>query len=244
MIALFLAAVLGASAPGHAAGPGPPSAAGDSLEDGAPAIFLSWSAPYGMQGARETITSSCDDSTASDTLYLTFDPGRDQARLIGIDANLLIRAAPGDTLGPFWDLSRSGPGRGNLRVDFEDPPSGSPSPWQVTGQGIQRYRKIRETGQLVLVYFVPADQGGPVAGGTRYFFARVILRHRGRAAGCRQPVCVGLVRLKPSYGPGSPWITSGARFVSRNSPGGEACTEYRLEVDRLLRAASPDSTRK
>ena len=252
-VGLGLTAVLVACGPGHAAGPG-----GDrgsrpvgkvvadtaAPADSSAAIFLSWGAPYGTPGARNATTPSCDDSTATDTLYLTFDPGRDQAHLIGFDANLIFHAAPGDTLEPFWGPARTGPLPRNLRVEYEDPPDGVPWPWGVQGKGTKRYRKAGDTAELVLVYFVPADEAGPVVGGTRYFLARVILRHRPPAPGCGRPVCVGLARLKPSYGPGSPWITTGEQVVTWNSPGGAACTEYRLELEALLHPAAPDTTRK
>lgn len=252
VIGIGLLAAVGVCGHVHAAAPsgkGANAAKGGARAAAAPAdtggrepsIYLAWSAPYGMPGARDAIITSCSDSTAADTLFISFDPGRDHERLIGIDANVFFRPLPGDTLGPYWYLGR------NIRVDFEEPPDGIPTPWPVMGVGMPRYRKDPEIGQLPLTFSVPASDAGPVKGGTRYHFARIILKHRGVMEGCGQPVCVELYRLKPSYGPSGTWIMTGERFVSRNSPDGGVCSEYRLRppgMDPLQRVTLPDSTRR
>jgi hypothetical protein len=249
VVALGLTVVAGV---GHADGPGGSrgaarvgvGATAPVAADSSGAIFLSWGAPYGMPGARDAITSSCGDTTMRDTLYITFDPGRNQDHLIGIDANLMFHAAPGDTLGPFWGSSKPGPFPPNIRVQVDDPPDGCPSPWQGVTTDVKKYRKSGDLSELVLVRYTAVDEAGPVQGGTRYFIARVLLGHRGGDWGCDRPVCAALARLKPSYGPGSPWITTGERFVTWNSPGGAACSKYRLELDALLHPPAPDTTRK
>ena len=248
-----LLAAVGLCGQAHGAAPGSKSAKpakggtkaaaapADTGQGREPSIYLAWGAPHGMPGARAAITTSCSDSTAADTLYISFDPGKDQDRLIGIDANVFFRPMPGDTLGPYWYLGR------NLRVDFEEPPEGITTPWPVIGAGMPRYRKDAEIGQLPLTFSVPASDAGPVKGGTRYHFARIILKHRGVIEGCGQPVCVELYRLKPSFGPSGTWIMAGERFVSRNSPDGGVCSEYRLRppgMDPLQRVTQADSTKR
>lgn len=218
--------------------------------EGHPAIFLSWGAPYGLPRAREAAVSACDDTTAADTLYLTFDPGEDVGQLMGIGATLKFRAAPGDSLGPFWQLSRTGANPWNLRIEFDEPPDGVASPWPVSGMGAPSYRLTRDTGRLDLTYFINATHAGPVAAGTRYFYARVILRlRRPYLRGCAQPVCVELDHLKISYAGGGRWINTGQRFTSWNSPGGEACIEAKLrppdpEPLPMGGRAEPDTIRK
>lgn len=241
------------------------SALVDSLErarrEGHPRVFLAWQAPYGLPGARGTAASACDDSLAADTLYLTFDPGEDIGQLMGIDATLIFRAAPGDSLGPFWDLSRRGANPWNLRIEFDEPPAGALSPWPVAGMGAPRYTLGRDSGRLDLTYFVPASKAGSILAGTRYFMARVILRlRRPDLVGCRQAVCVDLDHILISYAGGSRWINAGERFATWNSPDDAACREARLrplseEPPRALDAhgnygtppaagAAPDSTRR
>lgn len=190
---------------------------------------MSWGAPFGMPGAHPSAKWACNDTLAADTLYLTFDPGQDIAHLMGIDVTLMFHAAPGDTLGPFWQLARSGANPWNLRIEFEPPTDGTLSPWPVPGVGMPRYTLTRDTGRLDLTYFVPSDDAGPVAAGTRYFFARVMLRlRRAWLSGCLQPVCVEYHHMLISHSDGSRWINSGERFASWNSPGGAVCREFRL----------------
>lgn len=194
-----------------------------------PAIFLSWDAPQGMPRAHDAAVAACDDTLGVDTLYITFDPGESLGNLLGVDAVLTFRPGPGDSLGPFWDLSRAGANPWNLRIEFDEPPPGCETPWRVPGIGAPRYRLSPGAGRLDLTYYVPASKAGPVAPGTRYFLARVMVRQRKpQLGGCRQPVCVELNHVLISYNGGSRWINGGERFVSWNSPGGAACAEHRL----------------
>ena len=191
-------------------------------------VYLAWHAPWGTPGARDTATWACNDTLAADTLYLTFDPGQDVAVLMGIDVTLLFHSAPGDTLGPFWDLSRKGANPYNLRIEFSPAPEGAADAWPVLGEGGPRYQVKGETGKLDLLYYVPASKGGPIFAGARYFAARVIVRARKpQLGGCHQPVCVDLDHIWVSHTDGSIWINSGQRFTSLNSPGGAGCREWR-----------------
>jgi hypothetical protein len=224
-----------------------PDSARPARREGHPRVFLSWDAPWGMPRARDTVMVACDDTTRADTLYLTFDPGQDLAELLGIDASLTFRAAPGDSLGPFWDLSRRGVNPWNLRIEFDEPPAGVESPWQVSGMGAPGYKLGRDSGRLDLTYFINASMAAPVAAGTRYFFARVMIRERRPyLRGCKQPVCVELNRMIVSYSGGRRWMTTGERFVSWNSPGGHVCDTFRLlppEPEPLpFGGGSPDSS--
>jgi hypothetical protein len=191
-------------------------------------MFLAWSAPYGTPGARDEIVVACDDTTRSDTLFITFDPGMDAPNLLAVEATLTFRAAPGDSLGPFWDLSRRGRNPWNLRVEYDEPPAGVESPWPVAGVGSVSYQLGKDAGRTELSYYVAASKSGPVAAGTRYFYARVILRDRQiKLKGCTQPVCVEVSRLWVERADKSVPAELGDRFVSRNSPGSKVCTTYR-----------------
>jgi len=259
VLAMVASAAIVGAASGPAGRPDPSRSviSGSALVDtkaavprvGHPAIFLSWDAPWGMPRASAAATATCDDSTAADTLYLSFDPGEDIGQLMGINATLTFRAAAGDTLGPFWDLSRAGANPWNLRIEFDEPPEGAEAPWPVAGDGGVRYTLSRESGRLDLSYAVPASRAGPIAAGTRYFFARVFLwLRKARLAGCRQPVCVELNHMVISHGGSSRWVNQGERFVSWNSPGGAACKEHRLrppaeEPPRFGGAPSAPATR-
>jgi len=250
---LVAAAILLASAyvqaagkadPGHAATTKPAASPGTShAVKREPAVFLAWHAPWGTPGARETATWACDDTLAADTLYLTFDPGDEIASLIGVDAALVFHAAPGDTLGSFWDFNRQGANPFNLRIEYDPPPEGTPGPWRLVGQGGVRYHKRGDTGRLDLQYFVPASQGGPLATGVRYFLARVAIRvRRPQLGGCHQPVCVDFDHVQLSHTNGDRWINAGQRFASCNSPGGAVCAEFRKRppTEEPMRFAWPE----
>jgi hypothetical protein len=182
-----------------------------------------------MPGARDTAFQACDDTTAAETLYVLFDPGEGVDGLMGVDCRLLVTAQSGDSLGLFRDFARTGANPWNLRMEFEEPPDGVPSPWSVGGSGAVRYHRGRESAQLDLSYAVAASKATSVLGGTRYYLARVMVRlRRARLPGCGQPVCIGLDHLILVHsGSISRWINTGERFVSWNSPGGAACAQRR-----------------
>jgi hypothetical protein len=95
--------------------------------------------------------------------------------------------------------------------------------------GRPRYSLKGDTGRLDLTYYVPADEAKPIAAGSRYFFARVMLRlRRASLAGCLQPVCVEFDHMLIGHSEGNRWINAGERFASWNSPGGAVCREFRL----------------
>ena len=120
-------------------------AAGGALAaaDGAPAaptVHLSWRQPWGHPGALEHLTAACSDTAAIDTLYLTFEPGRDAATFYGMFARLRFIPAAGDTLMPFWHFQRGTENTGGLWAWFDaDSALPVPDPWAVQGNGAPLY---------------------------------------------------------------------------------------------------------
>lgn len=219
LAALFTASV--AAAP-PAASPTPAATVGE------PQLYLSWGAPYGTPGASDAAAAACHDTARVDTLYLTFDPGKDAPAVGGMSGTLYFWPQAPDTLGPFWHLSREGENGGNGLVEFYPPPDGTPSPFAVPGMGAPKYRYNAQAGRLDLIYAVPRHQATPVKGGTRYFFAKMIIRHKRSAlAGCGQALCVEWAEAKIALGlGGAARVTTGKRFVSWNARGTAVCKEH------------------
>ena len=194
-------------------------------------LFLSWHAPYGMAGARESLVASCEDTSRVDTLYLCYETGRDAPRLYGITAEIVFWPQVPDTLGPFWDFRPGGANDHGVRVEFAV--GGSmpmPAAWSTRGFGGDSYGWRPASGRLRLIYAQPSVQAAPVQAGRRYCFARLLISHRNPGlAGCRKPVCVEWAMAKLAFGPrDEPAVTRGATgHVTWNSPGGAACASYR-----------------
>src|SRR5262245_46036945 len=83
---------------------------------GEPRLFATWKAPYGQPRATGQLTYACADTSRRDTLFLTYTTGKDSPFFIGLEAQLYMRAASGDSLQDFWKLD--GPGANNVMVDF------------------------------------------------------------------------------------------------------------------------------
>jgi hypothetical protein len=83
-----------------AAVPAPASAAPDVKPV---TFYAAWRAPWGTPRATDHLMVSCTDEEVRDTLYLTFDPGRDST-IFGMIGEVYFRAQPSDTLGPLWWL--------------------------------------------------------------------------------------------------------------------------------------------
>ena len=99
----------------------------------------------------------------------------------------------------------------------------------MPGVGVPRYTLKGDSSRLDLGYFVPADEAKPIAAGTRYFFARVMLRmRRAWLSGCLQPVCVVFDHMLISHSEGAAGSTPASASASWNSPGGTAVQEFRL----------------
>lgn len=234
--ALWLAAALLTPSPAaRAATPEPVATPSAGVTE--PRIYLSWNAPWGTPGASDTLSTDCADSTRVDTLYLSFEPGRDATQFYGMYARLYFRPQLGDTLGMFWHLKRGEENQGTLWAWFD--PDGSfpcPRPWTAHGMGVPVWYTSPQAGRLDLVYAVRLDAASPVKAGTRYCFARVEFKERWPwLHGCRQPVCIEWESARLSFGFADEsrkeiQATRGERFVSWNSPGGAVTEPYRRRV--------------
>jgi hypothetical protein len=217
-------------------------------------LYLSWSAPYGMPRARANVNFTCRDTNEVDTLYLSFETGRDLPRFYAVIAYLNIRPAAGDSLGTSWDYSHEGVNQGGLKIQV-DPDGTFPcsQPFLRAGMGIPRYEFSPSKGQLFLGYAVRLQDPGPIQADTRYCLARLLFEQkRCRLPGAGQPVCIELEKLECSPGAKPLFITRGPeRFASVNSPEGSVCAPHRafgkppVWLPRPASpAAPPDSTRR
>jgi len=235
------------------------STRGDSFAE--PQLYMAWKAPHGLPGARANLDLTCRDTSEVDTLYLSFETGRDLPAFHGMSATLRIHPADGDSLGPFWFFGRGGANPGVLKIQL-DPDGTFPcsQPWVRPGVGVPIFEFHPWAGELSFVYAVPAGDAVPISGRTRYCFARVLLEQRRcHLPGVRQPVCIEWVKAFYSGGSRDLPIERGpARYVTLNSPDGSVCGPYRRVIRprtwrpaRLgpdgtvpVRVAPPDSARR
>lgn len=181
-------------------------------------LYLSWNAPYGMPRASGVRAPGCADSTASDTLWLSFHPGRRSDTFTGFSAELQFRATGADTLGSWWHMeSKGGENAGNLQVEF-GPAADIPGlqPWITGGQGFALLDHTSTAMRLRTGFAVSLNDVGTVGSDSTYTLCRVILRHRRgtRLAGCAQPVCVEWVSGKFGFAlKDEPEVRRGERFV-------------------------------
>lgn len=195
-------------------------------------LFLTWNAPYGMRGARDTRPARVK-AAGIDTLYLAFMPGRASDSFNGFTADLIFRAAPGDTLGPWWHMEKTGENAGALMAQF-GPDASFPQrqPWKVAGQGFVKLDRTPTTAKLRMVFAVPNGEGAALKADSVYTLARVLLKHERDLPGRTQPVCVewgtaGLAfRLKDE-----PQVKRGERFVGYASRDGGVCSAYRGRIE-------------
>lgn len=198
---------------------------------GEPQLYLSWHAPHGWPRATDTLSVACGDSTREDTLFLSFDPGADSASFNGFTATLYLRAAPTDSLGPWWRLTPEMGLSGRFRVEFAgDSTDRYHSPFRVRGTGRSLYDHTSTSARARLIYAVPWHRAVGVKKGETYTLARILLRRPPpEMAQCGQPLCIewavsGLafqLRSEPQVNRG------GARFASLNSPKGAVCATFR-----------------
>ena len=189
-----------------------------------PKIYLSWGAPYGLPGASTSISWTGGDTTRVDTLFLSFDPGKDTT-LVGATTTMWFRALSGDSLGPlWWSTGRLNPPHG-MKFEFANTPvAGHPFPWESFGIGDFGYtRPGRTVGQVRFLFAVAATRAAHVQGGKIYGLARVLLRRPpATAPGCDQSVCVEWGEATLAFAPGrEPHITEGVTYVGLNATGGE-----------------------
>jgi hypothetical protein len=217
-----------------------------SAAAGEPRMFLTWHAPYGLPGASDSLTRLPGDTTAVDTLYLSFDPGRSSSTYIGMTASVDFRGtnprALGDSLSPAWNPAAGSTPPRLMKVEFPlDPPAACPFPWQGSGFSIIGYKRSPHTGQLRLVYAMPQDAAAVVDSGRVYTFARLVLRRPAVAAWGRQALCIEWARGSFAYSAGDEptFDHGGHRFVSVNSPGGEICGPWREPEAPSSKPAGP-----
>ncbi len=194
-------------------------------------LFLSWNAPWGQPRARTSLAPRCNDTTAVDTLYLSFLPGRPSQAFNGFSARLAFRSAASDTLGPWWHMeSRGGENGGNLLVEFG--PSDAipgPQPWTVAGQAVSQLKRDPREVDLTLLFAVNHSMAQPIVADRIYTLCRVIVRHRRatRLAGCGQPVCIEWVLSTLGFAlKDEPEVRRGERFVTYGA-GAVSCAPWR-----------------
>ena len=194
-------------------------------------LFLSWNAPWGRPRARTSLTPRCDDTTAVDTLYLSFLPGRASQGFNGFSARLAFRSASSDSLGPWWHMeSRGGENGGNLLVEFgpsADIPG--PQPWTVTGQAVSQLKRTPRDVNLTLLFAVNHSMAQPIVADSIYTLCRVLVRYRRatRLAGCGQPVCIEWQLATLGFAlKDEPEVRRGERFVTYGK-GAVSCDEWR-----------------
>jgi len=194
-------------------------------------IYLAWHAPYGEPGASEAISPACGDTSTKDTLYMTFDPGRDAEQFLGLTATLYFWSGAGDTLSAPWWFGNELEFRG-LEVRFNpDSVPGAPRPWPEQNVARAGYSWTRGSGKLRMIVAVGMQGAQPVSAGKRYVLARLLVpRPARRTPGCDQPICVEWAEARLSFGyeaGDSEDVNRGGRFVAWNSPGGRVCAPMR-----------------
>lgn len=212
-----------------------------------PELYLTWHAPFGMPGASDTLSMASGDTTATDTLYFSFDPGHHDSTFVALSATLTMRSAEGDTLSPYWRTLKQGEvriGPRNPRVEFNDTGQWPyPSPWTFQGVGQSAYECGRLTARLRLIYAIGVTQGAPVDSSRLYVVARALFRHpKAGIPGAMQPLCLEWTVSKFAYSNFEPEEETNAgshRWVSLNSPGGKVCVDYLRSLRQAPEAWAP-----
>lgn len=192
-------------------------------------LFVTAGAPFGVPGARTNLTIPCDGKGA-DTLYLSFDPGRDSPGMLGLSSSLYFHVAEGDSLGSFWKIDDMNVPNSPIRVVFEaDTTRGFVTPFLSPGAGQGRYDYAAGSGRIRIIYAVAANAASPVEGGHIYGFARIIVRRPGeKQGGCGQPMCVEWHSASIALGMTDVFDANGGpRWATINSPDGMMCESFR-----------------
>ena len=189
-------------------------------------FYLSWHAPYGHPRSRDQLSVACGDSSQRDTLYLTFDPGRDSTELVAVDAELRLIPARGDTLERHWWFeSLSNPA--NLTADFnlENAP-GARRIWEAMGAGGVRTVSGPKGAVIRLVWAVRPADVAVVHGGSQYAFARIVIPRPGNVDDCAHPVCIELVFGRLAFDvQDEHFVRDGRRWLSWNPGDQTPCAE-------------------
>ncbi len=208
-------------------------------------IFLSWDAPWGMPRASRTHWPKSGDPRAADTLWLCLLPGRTSVGFLGFMADLYFRAAPGDTLGPWWHMEHGAPNNGGVIAEFGPDDESFPQrqPWKSSGIPYAKMDRTPGSAHLQLLFAVPYTQAAPVIPDSIYTLCRVIFRHRRNLPGAGQPVCIEWGSSSLDY-----WLKDsvgcnrGERFVSYASDR-DVCETFR-PIEPKPPASSPNGKRK
>jgi len=195
-------------------------------------FYLSWNAPWGQPRAREVLDVACRDTTRSDTLYLTFDPGQDTT-LVAVDAELRLWPAEGDTLARHWWFeSRSNPA--HLLADFNMPEvRGADRIWETMGTGGVRTVSRPDTAFIRVVWAVREAEAAPIRRGRQYAFCRLVFPRPRVRATCAKPLCVELNFARLAFNIRSTEVVrQGRRWVSWNPGGTTPCAE-RVRLSRV-----------
>ena len=195
-------------------------------------VYLAWHAPYGEPRATDALAVSCGDSTAADTLWLSFKPGRGSPAFAGFSATLMFRPVGPDSLGNFWRTGCGTPLPAGFSARF-DPDLGYRQPWRVQGAGGTFY-DCREGGaRLRMVWAVPANQASGINADTLLALGRIVIHHPpARFARCNEPVCIEWTEAELVYEVGAWGAVKLAhqgdhRFVSWNATGSDVCAPLR-----------------
>lgn len=191
-------------------------------------LFLTWNAPWGKPRATTAISAPCGDSTITDTLYLSFDPGRDAPEFVGGSATVYFDAPQGSELPGRW--KRGTAAAPPVRVIFtSDPDSTFRTPWSSQGAGGPFYDLLAGRGRLRLIYAITPASAPGVRAGKTYVLARVLVpRSPAGADGCASPLCIEWAGSSLAYSRNEEVATNqGERHVTMNSPDAAACTRGR-----------------
>lgn len=232
--ALAVSLVVIASALAVHAAPAPPAA--PAADPQLPRLHLAWRAPFGAARAADSIGVTCSDSSRTDTLWLSFEPSRDETSFVAIGGEIEIAGLPGDSLGAFWHMSKGGANRGGLVLQLgPDPSMPGESPWPVPGLGVVDYRVSGATARLGFGCTLGNDSRARLRKGHRYTVGRVLIRGvTADLAGCDAPVCLEWKRAELVFGGGRDFWTGGAghALTIRGAAGA-------LRRDRLASAPVP-----
>jgi hypothetical protein len=189
----------------------------------APKLYLTWNAPFGASRATTRIAAPCGDSTVTDTLYLTFDPGKNAPGFFGATAVLHFDPPAGSELPDRWKHGSAS--NSPVRVVFtSDPDRGFVTPWSPQGAGAPYYDVVAGRGRLRLVYAIAENSGPGVEAGRLYGIARVLVaRSPAGADDCATPLCIEWSEGSLAFGLHDEQpVDQGELRVSLNAPDG-AC---------------------
>ena len=219
-----------------------------SPPDSLPRLYLSWNTPWGQPGSASAKKVACGDTMQIDTLYLSFDVPKPTPYVLGMSGMIYFHPQKGDSLGPFWHFKRGWENEMNLRIDF-DTFTGFPCemPWRRVGQGTVNYDHRSGRGRLDLDFQNTVDfdlaQAIP---GTRYCFARVMIRHRRcDLSGFKQPVGIEFARAEIRLSTRRVMTIERGdhRFVTWNAPPGKVQWEMPASTGTKVKPWSPGTVR-